>query len=383
MANLISICDIGGSGYRVAIKDNISISGMPNTLGSSVFEDSESELINAEVVDNLLVNGCRIIGKSNMHELAYGMTGVNRRYGTPINSFYPKFMVGGSSSGSAALVSMSGDIDFAVGTDTGGSIRLPAACCGVWGFKPTYGRVSRRGVMPFESSLDCVGPLASSIQLIEKSMTLLDPTFQISECSNQIKIGYLNVDAECMIIERCKEVLSCCGFEVEFLNIPRDLINLAFRAGVILMNVEMAHEFKNLVDDNRLGDDVRERLKNAQNTSDTEVKNALRVKRNFIDFIDQLLEKTPILAMPTLPRLPLSREDVLAGKNDLSLSSLVRPFNLSGHPALAMPLSGDEPMSLQLVAAKQQDELVCSIAKEIVANCADQFIQSVSKGCEK
>lgn len=382
MANLISKCDIGSDGYRVVIKDNINIAGMPSTLGSRVFECSVNESSNAEVVDRLLNQGCRIVGKAVMHELAFGMTGVNHFQGTPINSLYPEYMVGGSSSGSAAAVA-EGEADFALGTDTGGSIRLPAACCGIYGLKPTFGRISNVGVSPKQSSLDCVGSLAPTVDLIEESMRIIDPTFKKIECSSNRKIGFLKVDADEVIINRCKEALSNCGFEIEVLNIPNDLFEAAFKAGVILMGCEMVDEFKHLIGDDRLGNDVKERLNKAQNISEVEVKDALLIKRDFIDFIDQLLQKFSVLAMPTLPKLPLSREDVLAGKNDLSLSSLVRPFNLSGHPALAMPLSGDEPMSLQLVAAKQQDELVCSVAKEIVANCADQFIQSVSKGCEK
>lgn len=93
-----------------------------------------------------------------MHELAFGITGINHAFGTPINPKYPELIPGGSSSGSAAAVAAK-QADFTLGTDTGGSIRMPAACCGVFGLKPTFGRVSRKGVYPPSSSLDCVGPL--------------------------------------------------------------------------------------------------------------------------------------------------------------------------------------------------------------------------------
>ena len=107
-----------------------------------------------------------------MHELAFGITGINHAFGTPINPKYPELIPGGSSSGSAAAVAAK-QADFTLGTDTGGSIRMPAACCGVYGLKPTFGRVSREGVYPPSSSLDCVGPFANSVEMIEKPCKLL------------------------------------------------------------------------------------------------------------------------------------------------------------------------------------------------------------------
>ncbi len=133
--------------------------------------------IHADVVANLLSAGCRIVGKTKMHELAYGMTGINAFEGTPINPRYPDRIPGGSSSGSAAAVA-AGLVDFAIGTDTGGSIRQPAICCGVIGFKPTFGRVSRKGALPAQSSLDCIGPFARNLSMIERAMSAIDPTFQ-------------------------------------------------------------------------------------------------------------------------------------------------------------------------------------------------------------
>ena len=124
------------------------------------------------MVKNILKADCEIIGKTNLHELAFGITGINHAFGTPINPKYPELIPGGSSSGSAAAVAAK-QADFTLGTDTGGSIRMPAACCGVYGLKPTFGRVSRKGVYPPSSSLDCVGPFANSVEMIEKPCKLL------------------------------------------------------------------------------------------------------------------------------------------------------------------------------------------------------------------
>lgn len=130
-----------------------------------------------------------------MHELAFGITGINHAFGTPINPKYPELIPGGSSSGSAAAVAAK-QADFTLGTDTGGSIRMPAACCGVFGLKPTFGRVSRKGVYPPSSSLDCVGPFANSVEMIEKAMQIIDPTFKPTEFTSAPKLAVLDVSAD-------------------------------------------------------------------------------------------------------------------------------------------------------------------------------------------
>src|SRR5580698_6855331 len=143
----VQTMDLGGDDLRVGVKDSIDIEGMPTRLACACFADAPPAERHAEVVRALLDAGCRIVGKTNMHELAYGVTGINRWTGTPVNPRAPERVPGGSSSGSAVAVAMQ-LVDFAVGTDTGGSIRIPSACCGVYGLKPTYGRVSRSGGQP-------------------------------------------------------------------------------------------------------------------------------------------------------------------------------------------------------------------------------------------
>ena len=138
--------------------------------------DKPSATKNAEVVERILAADCQITAKTNLHELAFGITGINPVFGTAINPQYPDLIPGGSSSGSAAAVA-AGLADFTLGTDTGGSIRMPAACCGVYGFKPTFNRVSRQGIHPAMSSLDCVGPFAASVAMIETAMQIIDPSF--------------------------------------------------------------------------------------------------------------------------------------------------------------------------------------------------------------
>ncbi len=131
-------------GLTVAIKDCLDVAGHNHPLRICRLCRCCSARTNSAVVDRLLDAGCRIVGKTRLHEIAYGMTGVNAFEGTPVNPRWPNRIPGGSSSGSAVAVA-AGSVDFAIGTDTGGSVRQPAVCCGVIGFKPTFGRVDRRG----------------------------------------------------------------------------------------------------------------------------------------------------------------------------------------------------------------------------------------------
>ena len=161
-----------GGKLTVAVKDCFDFEGQETTSGSRALVGSAPASSDAEVVQRLRSAGCDIVGRANMHELAYGVTGINAWAGTPINPQYPHLIPGGSSSGSAVAVA-AGMVDFALGTDTGGSVRVPAACCGIMGLKPTFGRVSRIGVHPVVSSLDCVGVFARELTTIKQAMTIL------------------------------------------------------------------------------------------------------------------------------------------------------------------------------------------------------------------
>ena len=161
--------EIAGGEYRgplhgipVALKDIFAVAGVGLTAGSKILaENVASE--DAESTTRLRSAGAIIPGKLNLHEFAFGATGVNPHYGPARNPWDTERITGGSSSGSAAAVA-GGECPAALGTDTGGSIRIPASLCGIVGLKPTYGRVSKRGVLPLSWSLDHVGPMTRSVE---------------------------------------------------------------------------------------------------------------------------------------------------------------------------------------------------------------------------
>jgi amidase len=358
---------LGGDGLSVGVKDSIDVAGYPTQAASATLRDAPAALRHAVVVQSLLDSGCRIVGKTNMHELAYGVTGINHFTGTPLNPRYPDRVPGGSSSGSAVAVA-SGLVDFAIGTDTGGSIRIPAACCGVYGLKPTYGRVSRAGAHPAESSLDCIGPFARDPSMLERAMALIDPTFLAQEPPAEPRVGLIDVDADPAITAAVERSLSRSQFTV----LPRQLPSLAaaYTAALHLVAVETLAGFGHLLASDAMGADVRTRLLAARELSAADIAAAERCRAQFRAEVDAALEGIDALALPTLPVFPPDLESAGDARAALRMTALVRPFNLSGHPALTIPLEPRAPLpaALQLVGRWGADASLCALAHRIVAD---------------
>lgn len=349
-----------------AVKDNIDVKNTVSTLGSAAFKGAQQAVENATVVDAFLTAGYRLVGKLNMHELAYGMTGVNETFGTPLNPLFPAMITGGSSSGSAVAVA-AGDVSIALGTDTGGSVRLPAACCGVIGFKPSFGRLSRKGIQPQESKLDCVGPLARTVIQIEEAMQVMDTHFKPLVDLQRVTLGVVNVDMSPQVAEAfavCLERLKQSA-NLTLVPVSLPLLDEAFAAGLTLISQEILLAF-GAVPKAQLGQDVAHRISHATNITATDITAALQVKQRFIEQVDRQLADVDALILPTLPDLPMRRAEALDGKVDLSASQFVRPFNVSGHPAMSLPIAGNrDPIALQLVGQHGADEMICAVARYI------------------
>ena len=347
---------------KVAIKDSIDVAGYRSMLGSAALENVAVASEHAAVVTNILNAGCQLVGKLNMHEFAFGMTGVNHWSGTPVNPHFPDYIPGGSSSGSAVAVAQA-MVDFSLGSDTGGSIRLPAACCGVYGLKPTFGRVSRVGVAPLHTTLDCVGPFSRTIEGIIEAMAIIDSSFKPIEQLTDVSLGVLKVAADPEITTAISMLLAASS--LPHISLTLRLMPQAFAAGLTLINTEAWQSCGQYADDPKVGSDVAKRLALAKNATKQQLLAAEQVRQKFNHQVDQLLELVTVLVLPTLPTFPMLRQDALAGKVDLEISALVRPFNLSGHPALSMPITttSGRPAGVQLIARKGQDELLCQVAK--------------------
>lgn len=372
----VSRCDIGTpDGPVVAIKDTIDVAGLPTRAGCAALDASGAATRHASVVEAVLAAGCRIVGKAATHELAFGMTGVNDWAGTPINPKFPDLVPGGSSSGPACLVA-AGSVDFAIGTDTGGSIRLPAACCGIYGLKPTFGRIDRRGVSPTESSLDCVGPMAASIEALIAGMGVMDPQFGSHVVPATLPVlaipGVLAEPEITIAVSRMVAKAACALRPVEL-----RWMDEAFSAGLVIIGAEAWRAFGHLLDTGSVGVDVAERLRRAALLTSADVAAAEKVRTRFTAEVDRVLADADALVLPTMPGFPLPLKDALRGETDLGASRLVRPFNLSGHPALTIPLpaplpaplpvAGGRPVGLQLVGRRGEDAELCALGRRFAA----------------
>lgn len=360
--------DGGAPTITVAIKDCLDIEGMVTRCGSRALADAAPAKSHADVVANLLSAGCRIVGKTKMHELAYGMTGINGFEGTPINPHWPDRIPGGSSSGSAAAVA-AGLVDFAIGTDTGGSIRQPAICCGVIGFKPTFGRVSRRGALPARSSLDCIGPFARNLSMIERAMSAIDPTFQAEGFDRPLRIGRLRLDdgMEPRMAAAMQAVEAGEHGVIEDIELP--LLDVAFKAGMMIIARETLLANAALMEHPELlGDDVRKRLEGARSVTDADITDAEDTRARFTASVDALFERFDVLLTPALPLPPPRLSEAGEPAKVLTLTHYLRPFNLSGHPALVLPAQTSEglPSGIQLVAPKGADARLIAMARRLL-----------------
>lgn len=363
MTIFVQQLDIGGSGLRAGVKDTIDIAGIPTRCGSRALAGAPPAAANAVVVDRLLQAGCRIVGKTVLHELAFGVSGLNGLTATPINPHHPDRIPGGSSSGSAAVVA-AGIADIALGTDTGGSIRVPAACCGVIGLKPSFGRLDRTGVMPGNSSLDCVGPFARRMADIIAAMAAMDAAF-VPEQRRDWRIGRISASADPAIDEAVDAALAASELTVT----PARALELgeAFDAGLVIINRETFAAFGHLLPTGLIGADVATRLAAAGETTDDDVVAAELVRLRFRAAVDTLLDRFDVLALPTMPVFPPLLTEVATDRSAVSLTALVRPFNLSGHPALSLPLLTRHglPAGMQLIARHRADALLCAVGKHL------------------
>src|SRR5437899_4229857 len=194
MTTFITRLDASGSGPRLAVKDLIDVEGVPTTAGSRAVERGAKPAgADAPCLRGARAAGARIVGKANLHELAMLPFGTNPWFGTPVNPLDPALIPGRSSSGSAVAVATD-EADVALGSDTGGSVRIPAACCGVTGLKTTHGRVSLEGVWPLAPSFDTVGPMAAAVAGLVIGMQLLEPGFAPSRAPART-VGRLRTSA--------------------------------------------------------------------------------------------------------------------------------------------------------------------------------------------
>jgi amidase len=357
--------DSKAAGPRVAVKDAIDVEGVPTTVGCAAIADvARPADADADCVASARAAGARLVGKSNLHELCFGTHGGNPWFGHPVNPLDPDRLVGGSSSGSAVAVATD-EADVGYGTDTGGSVRLPAACCGIAGLKTTFGRISTRGVWPLSVSLDTVGPLARDVAGIVEGMALLEPGFSVGGVLPGTTVGRVRIDGTDPDLEAAvDDALRAAGLTVVDVPLP-GWFGAGMPFGVILLSEawEADREVYERAAD-RIGDESRGRLEIARGIDPAQVPVARQAQQAWVDEVADVFARVELLAMPTMPGPPpgLEAEGVV--------NSLVFPWNVAGTPALALPIPVEGwsiPGSLQLIGPRGGEELLCATGAVVEA----------------
>jgi len=360
----LAIPEDSRTGIRLAVKDLLDTAGLRTTYGSAVFADYVPAT-SAEAVRLAEAGGYANVGKTNLHEFAYGVTSENPHFGTVPNPCAPGRIAGGSSGGSAAALA-AGLADAALGTDSGGSIRIPAACCGIVGFKPTYGLVSSEGCFPLAPSFDHVGPMAGTVEECAALLEAIAPGFATAELVSldEIVVGTAWVDeADPLVSRRAREAADYLP-RSRSLDWPRPEIGAAFMHEVAAVHRELYAENGELY-----GEEIAVKIERCLAVSDAEADRAERARAEYAERCQGLLDGLDLLLTPTLQCVaPPTGVGDLALRERLIANTL--PFNTLGWPALALPSGPAEdglPASVQLVGKPGADALVLAVGQRLAS----------------
>lgn len=379
-------------GVPIALKDNIFTKGITTTMGSGIYKDFVPDY-NATVVEKLLDAGAIILGKLNTHQFAYGTTGDRSYFGPMKNAYNPLKVAGGSSGGSATAVARS--LTYAaLGTDTGGSIRIPASFAGIVGMKPTFGRVSKHGVYPLCWTLDHIGPMTKTVRDNALMLEILSGYDEKDPYSAQIKEESFTENLEDDIEGKVIGVPSGSFFKAvdeEINNSYKDAIETFKNLGAIIKEIEMpdmeemtasfwmilkseAYAFhqKRLEDyPTEWDDEVKNRLLTGLDSTVIELINAQHIKEIMIREFDRLFKSVDVILTPTVPILPPDieqREVEVNGENvhiSLLLNRFTGPTNLTGLPSLTLPSGVSKsglPIGIQIIGNLFDEATIYQIA---------------------
>ena len=394
-------CDRGPlHGIPISLKDNIYTKDIRTTAGSKILKEFIPQH-DAHIVVQLKEAGAVILGKTNMHEFAYGVTSNNPHYGPVRNPWDLARIPGGSSGGSAAAVA-AGLCFGSIGTDTGGSIRIPSGLCGVVGVKPTFGRVSVQDVIPLSPHLDCVGPLARTSA---DAARLLDPIFvrgkgepslqsatKLSRARRRFRLGlpkgfffdFVSPEVQ-FTFDHALHLLRKSDCTLKDVSIP--LLFETEDAGNQIAWAEATHYHQRAgwfpARAEEYGEDVRTRLEVGAKVSATAYLQAMEVRYSFIEQFHAAMAKANVdaLVASTTPiPAPMIGEEAtsVCGANHPTRALLLRlnrPANLAGLPAVSVPCGLTPeglPVGLQLIGSVTDEHLLLQIAKLFELACPQQ-----------
>lgn len=374
------------AGLPIAVKDNIDVAGTAATAGSLILAD-RVPADDAEAVRRARAAGAVVVGKTSLHEFAYGVTTNNPHYGPGRNPWDPTRIPGGSSGGSGAALGADACL-LALGTDTGGSVRIPAALNGVTALRPTFGAVSVRGTLPVSASLDTVGPMARCARDVAALFSaiagydqqdpwatdgpLRDPLAGLEGGVDGVGVAILtdflgeDVEPEVRIAVRdAAEVLAGLGVDLVEIKMPGAAV-AAERANRLIRAEALSVHLEDLDSTpERFGEDVRRRLELGREISGVEVARAIAAMRAWrVEMLDHF-DRHALILTPTTSEgaPPIAGSEMI--ETTARLTRFTYPWSLAGLPAMSVPCGFDAsgmPIGMQLVAAPWRDDLLLAAA---------------------
>jgi aspartyl-tRNA(Asn)/glutamyl-tRNA(Gln) amidotransferase subunit A len=379
-------------GIPFGLKDLFYVKGIRNTSGSKIFDHFIPDF-DSTIALRLKEAGAILLGKLNLHPFAYGVTGENEEYGHMHNPWNPALITGGSSGGSGSAVA-SGECTLTMGTDTGGSIRVPGALCGLVGFKPTYGRLSRYGITALAWSLDHPGPMARTVEdcaLVMNAVAGYDPndptslnlpvpdyTKALTGHIKGLRVGVVKEFFEMPIQSQVKGTVWKAIEKLEELDaivseVSWPIYHYATSIASTIQIAEATAYHSKLIRENgsKIYPPVRLRLEAGIIISATDYIQAQRARTLFYRQSEDLFKKVDLLVGPTVPvtAFPTGTSELKVGDQNVNVISLLtqytRPFNLNGFPAITIPCGFSDdglPIGLQFVGHPFDEETVLRVA---------------------
>jgi aspartyl-tRNA(Asn)/glutamyl-tRNA(Gln) amidotransferase subunit A len=371
------------AGLCFAVKSNISVKYMTTSCASKVLEDYTSPY-NATVINKLLAEDAIIIGMLNMDEFACGASGETSYFGPCKNPRNPELIPGGSSSGSAAAIAA--DLaDFTLGSDTGGSIRNPASHCGIVGLKPTYGSVSRYGLLDMAMSFDCIGPLTKTpedarlIFNIIKGQDNFDQTTKIKKqgIKSKSQIGIVDTSKFCdkKISELIENKIKQSKLKTKKINLPLDI---AIQTYYIIIYTEFFSTTRKY-DGRRFGKKIEEaagpevirRIIGGSEITKAEhdgkyYREALKARKFIKEQFEKIFESVDAIIIPTVPKLPHKIGEQISTEDMYSYDIFTTLASIAGLPAISIPAGkiDNKDVGLQIITPHFQEELIFKLAKD-------------------
>jgi len=366
----IAMTDEDGDGEVVAVKDLVDVRGTPTTGGGRILP-TEPKSEDAPLIRNLRSHGCVMIGKTNLHEWAFGSTNMNRHFGTVHNPRERSRIAGGSSGGSAAAVA-AGACDWAIGSDTGGSVRIPAALCGIVGCKPTFRTIDTKGVVPLSFSLDTIGSLAPDVATATRAVAMMagidgwgvvEP-IPIERLRMAVPAGWVDgLDAQ---VRKAWDLVSAGLPEIELPGLD------AMQKACLDIMLSEAVAFHKTWMDTRPGDygpDVLARLRTGLDVTGLDYVRAIKDQKRMRDEVSRAMRGLDAILLPSTAAVaPLIAPEV----DTRPLVRFTRPFNLTGQPVFSLPAPVDGlPAGIQVIGHFGRDIELAAVAAGLERAWAD------------